>query len=43
MIRDNQTGERDYTLQLWGLLSLELWHQAFMEQSSAVTLERVPA
>src|SRR5438552_13622076 len=43
MIRDNQTGERDYTLQLWGLLSLELWHQAFMEQRSAVTLERVPA
>jgi asparagine synthase (glutamine-hydrolysing) len=43
MIRDNQTGERDYTLQLWGLLSLELWHQAFREQMSAVTPERVPA
>ena len=32
MIRDNDTGVRDYTLQLWGLLTLELWHQTFVEQ-----------
>ena len=39
MIRDNETGERDYTLQLWGLLTLELWHQAFMEQRRVATAE----
>jgi asparagine synthase (glutamine-hydrolysing) len=43
MIRDNENGERDYTLQLWGLLTLELWYQIFAEQRSAVTKERVPA
>jgi asparagine synthase (glutamine-hydrolysing) len=32
MIRDNETGKRDYTLQLWGLLTLELWRQIFLEQ-----------
>jgi len=32
MIRDNDSGEQDYTLQLWGLLSLELWHESFLEQ-----------
>lgn len=41
MIRDNETGERDYTLQLWGLLTLELWHQAFVEQRRTATAEQV--
>jgi asparagine synthase (glutamine-hydrolysing) len=43
MIRDNETGERDYTLQLWGLLTLELWHQAFVDQRRTATVERVLA
>ena len=43
MIRDNEKGERDYTLQLWGLLTLELWHQAFMEQRRTATAEEVLA
>jgi asparagine synthase (glutamine-hydrolysing) len=40
MIRDNETGQRDYTLQLWGLLTLELWHQAFVEQKRTESAER---
>jgi asparagine synthase (glutamine-hydrolysing) len=43
MIRDNETGERDYTLQLWGLLTLELWHQAFVDQRRTAPVERVLA
>jgi asparagine synthase (glutamine-hydrolysing) len=43
MIHDNETGERDYTLPLWGLLTLELWHQAFLDQRMAVTPERLLA
>ena len=41
MIRDNETGKRDLTLPLWGLLTLELWHQAFIDQKSTVTPERL--
>ena len=41
MIRENERGEREYTLQLWSLLSLELWHEAFVEQRRAATAERV--
>jgi len=40
MIGDNEKGERDYTLQLWGLLTFELWHQAFVDQVGAATLYR---
>jgi asparagine synthase (glutamine-hydrolysing) len=36
MIRANESGERDYTLQLWGLLSLELWHESFLEQRKSL-------
>jgi hypothetical protein len=32
MIRDNETREKDYTLQLSGLLTLELWHQVSRER-----------
>ncbi len=32
LFRDNDAGERDNSLQLWALLSLELWQQAFMDQ-----------
>jgi len=41
MIRDNETGERDYTLQLWGLLTLELWHQAFVDERRTATPDPV--
>jgi asparagine synthase (glutamine-hydrolysing) len=43
MIRDNETGARDYTLPLWALLTLELWHQAFLDQRLAATPERLLA
>lgn len=43
MIRSNETGEKDYTLQLWGLLTLELWHQTFVEQRAVVPAEQVSA
>jgi asparagine synthase (glutamine-hydrolysing) len=41
MIRENETGERDYTLQLWGLLTMELWHQAFVDQRLTIAPERI--
>lgn len=34
MIQDNLSGTRDYTLQLWSLLTLELWQQAHLDQHS---------
>jgi len=34
MIQDNLSGTRDYTLQLWSLLTLELWQQAHIDQHS---------
>jgi asparagine synthase (glutamine-hydrolysing) len=41
MIRDNHTNERDYTLQLWSLLTLELWHMAFVDRKASVAPEQV--
>jgi len=41
MIRDNASGDADYTTQLWSLLSLELWHEAFVDQRSAAAPDRV--
>jgi asparagine synthase (glutamine-hydrolysing) len=32
LLQQNDTGICDNSLQLWALLSLELWHQAFMDQ-----------
>jgi asparagine synthase (glutamine-hydrolysing) len=40
MIRANDRGEREYTLQLWSLLTLELWHQAFVGQKKMASAER---
>jgi asparagine synthase (glutamine-hydrolysing) len=31
MVRENHLGQRDYTLQIWALLTLEVWHQTFMD------------
>ncbi len=31
-LRENASGERDYTLQLWALLTLEVWQQCLVDQ-----------
>lgn len=31
IIEDNRSGARDYTLQIWSLLTLELWQQTFID------------
>lgn len=31
MVQQNQSGERDYPLQIWSLLTLELWQQSFLD------------
>jgi asparagine synthase (glutamine-hydrolysing) len=36
ILRENDSGERDNSLQLWALLTLELWHQAFVDQRSVM-------
>ncbi len=41
MIHDNNNGKGDYTAQLWSLLSLELWCEAFMDQCPATVPDRV--
>ena len=40
MIRDNDEGRRDYTFQLWGLLSLELWHELFADGTRSVSQDK---
>jgi asparagine synthase (glutamine-hydrolysing) len=35
MVEDNRSGNRDYTLQLWSLLTLELWQQTFTDAPKA--------
>jgi len=34
MVDDNETGKQDHTLRIWALLTLELWQQAFLDQSA---------
>lgn len=34
MIQNNESGQQDYTLQLWALLTLELWQEAFLDSPS---------
>ncbi len=34
MVRQNTAGERDFTIQLWSLMTLELWQQAHMDRMS---------
>ena len=31
MLMDHQRGKRDWAMQIWQLLTLELWHQSFMD------------
>lgn len=31
-LRENESGERDYTLQIWSLLTLEVWQQCMIDQ-----------
>jgi asparagine synthase (glutamine-hydrolysing) len=41
MVRANDEGTSDYTLQIWGLLSLQLWQQTFLEQSHPAELPAI--
>ncbi len=38
-IEMNNSGKRDYTMQLWALLSLELWQETFVDQTSSKPME----
>jgi hypothetical protein len=38
MVRDNGRS-RDYTLQLWSLLTLELWQQTFVDGTRGTDLK----
>jgi asparagine synthase (glutamine-hydrolysing) len=42
MVQANASGSGDYTLQIWSLLTLELWQQTFLDQSQALELPRIP-
>lgn len=42
MIHANQAGNHDYTMQIWGLLTLELWQQTFLDQPGATELPSLP-
>ncbi|PYX63265.1 MAG: asparagine synthase (glutamine-hydrolyzing) [Acidobacteria bacterium] len=35
MIEENMSGRQDHTLRIWALLTLELWQQTFLDNSSA--------
>ncbi len=41
LLRENDRGERDNSLQLWALLTLELWHEAFVDQRAVKPPETV--
>ncbi len=43
MIQANDAGGTDYTLQIWSLLTLELWHRTFLDQSRAAELPAIQA
>jgi len=42
MVQANASGNGDYTLQIWSLLTLELWQQTFLDQSQALELPPIP-
>ncbi len=39
LIAEHQLGRRDHAHQLWGLLTLELWHRAFIDQRPEMSFE----
>src|SRR6185436_18654431 len=39
LITEHQFGRRDHAHQLWGLLTLELWHRAFIDQRPEMSFE----
>jgi asparagine synthase (glutamine-hydrolysing) len=41
LLRDNDSGDRDNSLQLWALLTLELWQEAFVDRKSMKAPEAV--
>jgi asparagine synthase (glutamine-hydrolysing) len=42
MIQENASGREDHTLQIWSLLTLELWQQTFLDHSQALELPAIP-
>lgn len=42
MIQENAAGSADYTLQIWSLLTLELWQQTFLDHNQALELPPIP-
>ena len=39
LVNEHQLGRRDHARQLWGLLTLELWHRAFIDQRPEMSFE----
>ena len=39
LVNEHQMGRRDHARQLWGLLTLELWHRAFIDQRPVMSFE----
>jgi asparagine synthase (glutamine-hydrolysing) len=39
--KENESGERDYTLQIWALLTLEVWQQVMVEERRAALTNAV--
>lgn len=39
LVNEHQLGRRDHAQQLWGLLTLELWHRAFIDQRPEMSFE----
>jgi asparagine synthase (glutamine-hydrolysing) len=39
LVNEHQMGRRDHARQLWGLLTLELWHRAFIDQRPEMSFE----
>jgi asparagine synthase (glutamine-hydrolysing) len=39
LVNEHQLGRRDHAHQLWGLLTLELWHRAFIDQRPEMSFE----
>lgn len=35
MVAENRRGDRDWTLNIWGLLTLELWQQTFLDSQAS--------
>jgi asparagine synthase (glutamine-hydrolysing) len=47
LVAEQRSGRRDWSMQIWQLLTLELWHQAFIDsqgvQASSAGASAVPS